>query len=66
MKRIAKIVADDGEVKVSIAVRVLSRNGLTPFEVRKILQEVVRLSARHLDSVSYTDLGPENTRIEMA
>lgn len=64
MKRVARIVADDGDVRVEINIRLLSRNGLVTHEVRRSLQDVVRHTA-NLSGVQYTDFGVDNTRVEM-
>lgn len=65
MKKNARITADDGEVRVDVTVRILSRNGLLRGEVQKIAVGTARKVADGLRDVVFTGFGPENTKIRL-
>ena len=65
MKKKAEIVADDGENKIRVSIEFQTRNGLARWEVRRIVQQVVRRVSSDLPNLSYTDFGIENTRVHI-
>ncbi len=62
----AKVSADDGEIKVNIVIQIVDPdNHLMPVETRRLAKEIARTTADGLRKCSYTDWGAENTKVRL-
>ena len=63
MKRIVKVVANDGSSRIEVTARITSNNSFTRTETNRIAQELARGIADGLRPLSYTNFGPDNTDV---
>jgi hypothetical protein len=63
MKKVAILVADDGDVKLTVRIELVRKGRLVEHEAERVLSQAVRETARGLSSLPYTDYGIDNIEI---
>ena len=63
MVRIARIVADDGDVCIEIAIKIKRSGTLTKGETEVVRSGLLRSIGRAIEGVRYTDFGIDNIKI---
>ena len=64
MKRIVKVVANDGDSRIEVTARILPSKTLVRSEVNHLAQQLARGIADGLRPLSYTNFGPDNTDVQ--